>query len=225
MATQLNHLFRTSILKPKAQPETPFTTITTVRTTRFQVINATSSSTTSSARQLIESGTIRSIWPEDASTAMNSEGFILLDVRPTWEREKARVKGSLHVPIFVEDKDNSPITLLKKWVHFGYIGLWTGQYLTTLNSEFLSQVENATPAKDTKLLVACGEGLRSITAASKLYNGGYRNLGWLVGGFNRSKDKDFLDVEGKEKLQYATVGGASYYFLQLLILLQAVGKG
>nr|ACU24082.1 unknown [Glycine max] len=200
MATQLNNVFRTSILKHKIQSETPLKT--TIRTTRFQVINATSS-----ARQLIESGTVRPILPKDASTAINSEGFVLLDVRPTWEREKARVAGSLHVPMFVEDTDNSPITLLKKWVHFGYIGLWTGQYLTTLNSEFLSQVENAIPGKEAKLLVACGEGLRSMTAASKLYNGGYKNLGWLAGGFNRSKNNDFPAVEGKEKLQHATVWG------------------
>lgn len=63
-----------------------------------------------------------------------------------------------------------------------------------------------------------------MTAASKLYNGGYKNVGWLVGGFNRSKDDHFAAIEGKEKLQYATIGGASYYFLQLLILLQAVSK-
>lgn len=218
MATQLNHVFRTSILKHKTQSETPLRT--TLRTQKFQVINATSS--TRSARQLIESGTVKPILPKDASTALDSEGFVLLDVRPAWEREKARVRGSLHVPIFVEDKDNSLITLLKKWVHFGYIGAWTGQYLTNVNSEFLSQVENAIPSKDTKLLVACGEGLRSMTAASKLYNGGYKNLGWLAGGFNRSKDNDFPVVEGKEKLQHATVGGFSYLFLQLLIFLKAV---
>ncbi|BAT97391.1 hypothetical protein LR48_Vigan11g114800 [Vigna angularis] len=220
MATHLNHVLRTSILKHKTQSETPLRT--SRRTPRFEVINATTSST-SSARQLIESGTVRPILPKDASSAINSEGFILLDVRPYWEREKARVTGSLHVPIFVEDKDNSPITLLKKWVHFGYIGLWTGQYLTTVNSEFLSQVEKAVPGKDTKLLVACGEGLRSMTAASKLCNGGYKNLGWLAGGFNRSKDNDFPSAEGKEKLQYATIGGVSYIFLQLLIFLKAVG--
>lgn len=159
MATQFNHFFRTSILKHKTQQDTTFYTTSTTRTARFQVINATSS-TTSSGRKLIESGTVRTIWPKDASMAINSEGFVLLDVRPIWEREKARVVGSIHVPIFVEDIDNSPITLLKKWVHFGYIGLWTGQYLTTLNPEFLSQVEMAIPEKDTKLLVACGEGLR-----------------------------------------------------------------
>jgi rhodanese-related sulfurtransferase len=159
MATNLNNLFKTSILNQKTNQKTNLFTTTTQKTTRFQVtINATSNG--KSAKQLIESGTIRTILPKDASTAMNSEGFILLDVRPNWEREKARVKGSLHVPMFVEDKDNGPLTLLKKWVHFGYIGAWTGQYLTTFNSEFLSQVENVVPGKDSKILVACGEGLR-----------------------------------------------------------------
>ena len=66
---------------------------------------------------------------------------------------------------------------------------------------------------------------RSITAASKLYDGGYRNLGWLAGGFNRAEEKDFPAVEGREKLQFATIGGVSYYFLRLLVLLQAVDKG
>lgn len=63
-----------------------------------------------------------------------------------------------------------------------------------------------------------------MMAVSKLHEGGYRNLGWLAGGFNLSKDGDFRDVEGDRKLQYATIGGVSYIFLQLLILLQAVGK-
>lgn len=59
-------------------------------------------------------------------------------------------------------------------------------------------------------------------ATSKLYKGGYRNLGWLAGGFNRTTDGDFPAVEGPEKLQYAAIGGASYFFLQVLILLQVV---
>ena len=61
-------------------------------------------------------------------------------------------------------------------------------------------------------------------ATSKLYERGYRNLGWLAGGFSRANDGDFPDLEGTEKLQYATIGGVSYYLLQLLILLQVVGK-
>ncbi|KAK4253267.1 hypothetical protein QN277_010591 [Acacia crassicarpa] len=200
-----------------------------IRGTRFQVMNATSSSSSSgrsnSGRKLIESGTVRAIQPREAYKTMSTEGFVLLDVRPVWEREKARAKESVHVPIFVEDKDGSVVTLVKKWVHFGYIGLWTGQYLTTINPDFLSQVEMAIPSKNTNILVACGEGLRSMIALSKLYEGSYRNLGWLVGGFNRSKDEDFPEVEGQEKLQYATIGGVSYYFLQLLLFLQSVSKG
>jgi hypothetical protein len=63
-----------------------------------------------------------------------------------------------------------------------------------------------------------------MMAATKLFGGGYKKLGWLAGGFNRAGDDDFPAVEGTEKLQYATVGGASYYFLQLLIFLEAAGK-
>lgn len=173
-----------------------------------------------SGKQLIDSGIVKAIPPKEAAVALKSEGLKLLDVRPEWEREKARVPGSLHVPLFIKDMNNSPITLLKKWVHLGYIGLWTGQKFTTINPEFVSQVQGIVPDKDTMLLVACGEGLRSIVAVSKLHEAGYKNLGWLTGGFNRAKDGDF-PVEGDEKLQYATIGGVSYYFLKLLTLLQA----
>ncbi|URE42862.1 RHOD [Musa troglodytarum] len=174
--------------------------------------------------ELIRSGVVRAIPPKDAAAALRTEGFRLLDVRPAWEHEKARVGGSLHVPFFVADTDPTPVTLLKKWVHFGYIGLWTGQHLTTINEQFLPQVEELVPDKEDKLLVACGEGLRSMIAVRVLHNGGYKNLGWLAGGFNRSGDGDFSEVQGTSKLQYATVGGVSYLFLQLLLLLKVIGK-
>ncbi|XP_021908921.1 rhodanese-like domain-containing protein 10 isoform X1 [Carica papaya] len=181
-------------------------------------------SVNTNGRQLIQSDIVRPITPKEATTIMNSEGFRLLDVRPMWEKQKAYVKDSLHVPLFVNDTDNSPITLLKKWVHFGYIGLWTGQKFTTFNPNFLAQMEAIVPDKNSKLLVACGEGLRSMMAISKLHEQGYKNLGWLVGGFSRCTDGDFLEVEGNEKLQYATIGGVSYYLLRLLILLRVVGN-
>lgn len=63
-----------------------------------------------------------------------------------------------------------------------------------------------------------------MIAVSMLHAGGYRNLGWLAGGFNRSKGADFPEVEGETELRYATVGGASYIFLRLLLLLQVLGK-
>ncbi|KAG6771674.1 hypothetical protein POTOM_023056 [Populus tomentosa] len=217
MALQLNHFYPYTSKHGK-QPKPPLTS-TRPRPAKFQVKAASIN-----GRELIQSGAVRPIPPKEAAMAMSSEGFVLLDIRPDWERDKARVAESLHVPLFVKDMDSSPLTLLKKWVHFGYIGLWTGQNFTTLNPDFLQQVEAKVPDKDAKLLVACGEGLRSIMAASKLYAGGFKNLGWLAGGFNRSAVSDFPAVEGSEKLQYATIGGVSYFFLQLLILLQAVGK-
>ncbi|KAG8484061.1 hypothetical protein CXB51_023054 [Gossypium anomalum] len=153
MAIQLNH-FQSSLLKQEKQPKPLF--FTSSKTKNFGVNTAASSS----GQQLIQSGEVKPILPKDAATALNSEGFKLLDIRPQWEREKAYVKGSLHVPLFVKDMDNSLITLLKKWVHFGYIGLWTGQNFTMINPNFVQEVEATLPDKDAKLLVACGEGLR-----------------------------------------------------------------
>ncbi|XP_004249076.1 rhodanese-like domain-containing protein 10 [Solanum lycopersicum] len=212
---------QSSILKHNKHLQFPsFSTIPHQRSTILRI-----SAVSPNAQQLIQSGKVRPVLPKEAGTAMEGEGYILLDIRPEWEREKACVSGSLHVPLFLKDMDNSPITLLKKWVHFGYIGLWTGQNFTMINDEFVKQVEQKIPDKDNaKVLVACGEGLRSLMAISKLHEGEYRNLAWLAGGFNRASDSDFPAVEGTEKLQYATIGGVSYYFLQLLILLQAVGK-
>lgn len=111
-------------------------------------------------QELIRSGVVRAIPPRDAASALQAQGFRLLDVRPAWEWEKGRVGNSLHVPLFVEDTGTGPITLLKKWVHFGYVGLWTGQCLTTINERFLPEVEEMVPDKEDKLLVSCGEGLR-----------------------------------------------------------------
>lgn len=111
-------------------------------------------------QELIRTGAVRAIPPAEAAAALAGGGFRLLDIRPEWERSKARVRDSLHVPLFVEDTDGGPLTFLKKSVHFGYIGLWTGQLLTTFNGDFLGQVQTAVPDKEEKLLVACGEGLR-----------------------------------------------------------------
>lgn len=57
-----------------------------------------------------------------------------------------------------------------------------------------------------------------------LHDDGYRNLAWLAGGFSKCADGDFADVEGEgeSKLQYATIGGVSYIFLQILLLLGVV---
>ncbi|XP_027155353.1 rhodanese-like domain-containing protein 10 [Coffea eugenioides] len=220
MAIQLTLQLQGSSLKCEHDKEPKLPVFTNSRRLKRIRVNAVSGK----ALQLIQSGEVRPILPKDAAAVIESEGYALLDVRPEWERQKARVAGSVHVPLFVKDMDNSPITLLKKWVHFGYIGLWTGQDLTMINPDFVKQVERELPDKDAKIILACGEGLRSMMAASRLHGEGYKNLAWLAGGFSRAADNDFSAVEGTEKLQFATIGGVSYYFLKLLILLQAVGK-
>ncbi|EXB59007.1 hypothetical protein L484_008248 [Morus notabilis] len=217
MAIQLiNHLFNNTstncsphIVTSWQLPKPSFTISSTTSSStksRSSILTGRVYASSTNGRQLIQSGTVRPIRPSDAAAAITDEGFVVLDIRPAWEREKAHVRGSLYAPLFVADRDNSLLTLLKKWVHFGYVGLWTGQSFTTLNPDFLRQVEEAVPDKSAKLLVACGEGLRSVMAASKLYEAGYKNLGWLAGGFNRGVDGDFPDVEGTGKLEYATIG-------------------
>lgn len=155
MAIEIKHLNHTSFpkhhLPPPFSSSPPRPRSAGLRT--YAVLGA-------SAKELVLSGAVTSITPKDAASAMESDGYKLLDIRPRWEWDKARVSGSMHVPLFVEDKDTSPLTLLKKWVHFGYIGAWTGQYFTMLNPDFVQQVENLVPDKESKLLVACGEGLR-----------------------------------------------------------------
>lgn len=143
-----------SALKHEKQPKPSiFTNPQSVTTFRVNAVSG-------KAQQLIQSGTVRPILPKDAASVMESEGYVLLDIRPEWEREKARVFGSVHVPLFVKDMDNSLLTLLKKWVHFGYIGLWTGQNFTMINPDFVKQVKGEFPDKDANIILVCGEGLR-----------------------------------------------------------------
>ncbi|KVI03279.1 Rhodanese-like domain-containing protein [Cynara cardunculus var. scolymus] len=149
MEIQVNHVHSFSLKQP------PFSAYPHHRTATTVKVHAVSGNPV----KLIQSGTVIAIHPKDAAAAINDDqGYKLLDIRPEWEREKSRVTGSMHVPLFIQDMDNGPLTLLKKWVHFGYIGLWTGQYFTMMNPNFIDQVEKMVPDKTTKILVACGEG-------------------------------------------------------------------
>jgi hypothetical protein len=73
-----------------------------------------------------------------------------------------------------------------------------------------------------KLFVGSPTVSRSLIAVRMLHDDGYKNVGWLAGGFSKSVDGDFADVEGESKLRYATIGGTSYIFLQILLLLRVV---
>ncbi|KAH9567848.1 hypothetical protein CY35_03G047000 [Sphagnum magellanicum] len=133
-----------------------------------------SSATTATAslrdvENMLRAAEIKTIAPRDAQSLLlsspnnnnsSSQSYKMLDVRPIWEREKAHVVGSIHVPLFIEDVDTSALTLLKKWIQMGYGGMWMGQRLTVKNTDFVDQVEDHLPSKEQRLMVVCGEGLR-----------------------------------------------------------------
>lgn len=177
------------------------------------------------AQELVQLRVIKPVTPIDAHKLLCNEGYKLLDVRPIWEWEKAYVDGSLHVPLFVEDEDSSYLTLFKKSIQMGYGGVWMGQRLTTRNTHFLEQVQSALPEKDRKVLVACGEGLRSLLALDELHDDGYTNLAWLSGGFSSSRGNNFPDVQGSTKLQYANIGGAAEILLKFVLFMQSIING
>ena len=45
----------------------------------------------------------------------------LLDIRPQHEYRRAHVRGSLHIPYFVEDLGTDPLTWLKRAAHAGIV--------------------------------------------------------------------------------------------------------
>nr|PNR46172.1 hypothetical protein PHYPA_013291 [Physcomitrium patens] len=174
--------------------------------------------------RMLRSGDIPTIPPQNAKSLLTDDKspYKLLDVRPQWEREKAYVVESIHVPLFVEDEATDAVTLLKKQIQFGFGGAWLGQKFTKQNMDFVEQVRQAIPNKNDKIMVACGEGMRSMMAIKELRKAGYTELAWVGGGFNNVRDGDFVTVENGTKLQWATVGGASELFLKFAVFLSAV---
>eukprot|EP00244_Chara_vulgaris_P009919 TRINITY_DN4369_c0_g1_i3.p1 TRINITY_DN4369_c0_g1~~TRINITY_DN4369_c0_g1_i3.p1 ORF type:complete len:333 (-),score=41.14 TRINITY_DN4369_c0_g1_i3:647-1645(-) len=175
------------------------------------------------AQQLLQSGEVQSRWPAEARPLLSEGGCRLLDVRPVWEYERAHLKSSLHVPLFIEDTDTSPVGLLRSSIHMGYGGVWMGTKMMKRNENFVDQVQGLA-ANDDKLIVACGEGLRSLLAVEELYDAGFTNVVWLRGGFSSAKLDDFPDVVGHTELRFATMGGVSKLFLNLTLFLMNVYK-
>ncbi|KAL2653297.1 hypothetical protein R1flu_021425 [Riccia fluitans] len=175
------------------------------------------------AEQLVKSGVVRNVGPEEISTLLSQGGYKILDVRPLWEREKAYVAGSYHIPLFVEDLSTGLLTMVKKAVQMGQGGWWIGLKLTVKNDNFFEQVKTTVP-KGEKLLVVCGEGLRSLLAIEELSDGGYEQLAWLRGGFNNVSDDAVQNVEGPMRLRFATLGGASEYLLKIALFFQKLSS-
>lgn len=119
---------------------------------------------------------------------MMKRGAILLDVRFEPDYEKWSVPGSVHVP----------------YVTGGILAKMRLPGFKKKNVDFVSQVEDAIPNKNAKIILACiwggslvreppknrgltdnTKGAGSLPAAFELYQAGYKNLYHLYGGVNQ----------------------------------------
>ena len=113
--------------------------------------------------------------------------------------------GSVNVPIFVPDEEVSFSNLLKQSAAFGTGGWWQGGGHMKANPAFMETVKAKVPL-DSKVVVACQKGLRSLAAAEQLVGAGYTTVSWLSGGYDSATKADFDTTNGKD-MRYGTVAG------------------
>lgn len=160
-------------------------------------------------RSQVRDGKVKSISPKQAGYASQLGEYCILDVRPSVERNKAWVKGSLWIPIFDADNGFEPETLLKRFSNFTMGGWWSGVPLMKYNNQFLPQAMEKL-SLDSNTIVVCQKGLRSLAACEQLYNAGFRNLFWLEGGLDAAEEGD-LNREGPQPFKFAGIGGVSEF--------------
>eukprot|EP00271_Cylindrocystis_brebissonii_P012804 TRINITY_DN32307_c0_g1_i1.p1 TRINITY_DN32307_c0_g1~~TRINITY_DN32307_c0_g1_i1.p1 ORF type:complete len:247 (-),score=46.36 TRINITY_DN32307_c0_g1_i1:589-1329(-) len=144
-------------------------------------------------------------YPSDAKKAIEEEGYTVVDVRDESQYARSHIKGSAHVPLFVENKDMDPYTMIKRQAHMSFAGIFYGLAFTKPNEEFTSSLEKQF-GKDSKLLLVCQEGLRSGTAVEKLEDAGFENLAMIIAGLNKVP-KDTFPIEGSRELKDAGKAG------------------
>ncbi|ESR43067.1 hypothetical protein CICLE_v10012632mg [Citrus x clementina] len=98
---------------------------------------------------------------EEAKNLIAVERYAVLDVRDNSQYNRAHIKSSYHVPLFIENQDNDLGTIIKRTVHNNFSGLFFGLPFTKQNPEFVQSVKNQF-SPESKLLVVCQEGLRYI---------------------------------------------------------------
>lgn len=104
------------------------------------------------------------ISPQEAHAKITGEGYVYLDVRTPEEVSAGHPEGAFNVPVRVR----------------GAAGM-------TLNSEFV-QVVSAQFPKDSKLVIGCQAGQRSLAAAQLLSAAGFTQLIEQRAGFGGIRD-------------------------------------
>ncbi|XP_057718903.1 rhodanese-like domain-containing protein 9, chloroplastic isoform X1 [Arachis stenosperma] len=142
---------------------------------------------------------------EQAKELVTVDGYTVLDVRDKTQFERAHIKSCYHVPLFVENQDNDPGTIVKRTLHNNFSGLFFGLPFTKPNPDFVQSVKSQF-SPETKLLVVCQEGLRSAAAANKLEQAGFSNVACITSGLQTVKPGTF-DSVGSKDLQDAGKAG------------------
>jgi hypothetical protein len=62
--------------------------------------------------------------------------------------------------------------------------------------------------KDTKVIVACQKGLRSLAACEQLSRAGFTDIAWVNGGFDNSQPGE-VPTKESEDIRLAGIGGVS----------------
>lgn len=107
---------------------------------------------------------IKRVSPQEAKQLIDAEGYVYLDVRSEPEYAAGHPSGAQNIPI----------------MHAGASGMQP-------NIEFLDIVEALYP-KETKIVVGCRSGQRSLRAAEVLTSAGYTNIVDQRAGFDGSRD-------------------------------------
>uniref|UniRef100_A0A0D3H4J9 Rhodanese domain-containing protein n=1 Tax=Oryza barthii TaxID=65489 RepID=A0A0D3H4J9_9ORYZ len=130
---------------------------------------------------------------DEAKRLVAEEGYTVLDIRDRTQRERAHIKNSAHVPLFVENEDGDIGTIIKRTVHNNFAGLFFGLPFTKRNPEFTKTVKDKF-LPESKLLVVCQEGLRSTGAADVLEREGFQNLACIKSGLQTLKPGAYLFI-------------------------------
>jgi rhodanese-related sulfurtransferase len=107
---------------------------------------------------------VKRVSPEEALSLVEKEGYAYVDVRSVPEFESGHPEGAYNVPL----------------AHLGPQGM-------SPNPDFLAVMEKTFP-KDSKLVVGCKTGGRSLQAATLLLSAGWQSIVDQRAGFQGAMD-------------------------------------
>jgi len=159
-------------------------------------------------QQNVRSGRVKSVSSRELADMVKSGEWKVLDVRPVEEVENGYQKGSVHVPLFMVDDDMSVSGLLKQMSAFGMGGWWLGGQHMKPNDQFMPEVLSKMQP-DTKVIVTCQKGLRSLAACERLSRAGFESIAWLNGGYEAAEKDIIMSSDESQDIRLAGVGGLS----------------